>query len=82
MEAIFGQKLKKKHPKIDQILTELARINLGLPHDPPREELLAALPLLESLEFLEQEFGSFEREVALVVDPRDAVFLELLELGG
>ena len=48
----------------------------------PSEELLAALPLLESLEFLEQEFDSFEREVALVVDPRDAVFLELLELGG
>ncbi|MDG1491571.1 MAG: hypothetical protein P8R43_06735 [Planctomycetota bacterium] len=48
----------------------------------PSEELLAALPLLESLEFLEQEFDSFEREIALVVDPRDAVFLELLELGG
>jgi|GEM_PF-2629432 len=48
----------------------------------PSEELLAALPLLESLEFLEQEFDPFEREVALALDPRDAVLLELLELGG
>ena len=47
----------------------------------PSEELLAALPLLESLDFLEQEFDPFEREVALAVDPRDAVFFELLELG-
>jgi len=50
--------------------------------DGPSAELLAALPLLESLEFLEQELDPFEQEVALLVDPGDAVFLELLELGG
>jgi hypothetical protein len=50
--------------------------------DVPSAELLAALPLLESLEFLEQELDPFEQEVALVVDPRDTVLLELVELGG
>lgn len=50
--------------------------------DRPSEELLAALPLLESLEFLEQELDSFEREIALGTEPGDVVFLGLLELGG
>jgi hypothetical protein len=50
--------------------------------DAPSAELLAVLPLLESLEFLEQELDPFEREVALMVDPRDIVLLELVELGG
>lgn len=50
--------------------------------DVPSAELLAVLPLLESLEFLEQELDPFEREVALMVDPRDTVLLELVELGG
>ena len=54
---------------------------LGAP-ELPSEELLAALPLLESLEFLEGELDPLEQEVLLVRDPSDALILEFLELGG
>ena len=48
----------------------------------PQRRLLAALPLLESLEFLEGELDPLEQEVLLVRDPSDALILEFLELGG
>lgn len=60
----------------------LGRAGSGGAEDVPGEELLAALPFLESLEFLERELDPLEQEVVLAIDPREALLLEFLELGG
>ena len=48
----------------------------------PSDELLAALPMLEHLDFLTEELDPLEADALFLLEADDALLLELLEIGG